>query len=67
MKKEDSSYTPADRESVPLSTRVSPKHRTRLDQMKRAGLKITVIVEQGIDALYERLVQAGLVKEGGQL
>lgn len=66
MKNEDSSYAKTNKAGVPLSTRVSPKHRTKLDQMRQAGLKITIIIEQGIDVLYERLVQAGIVAESSQ-
>lgn len=66
MKNEDSGCAKTNKAGVPLSTRVSPKHRTKQDQMRQAGLKITIIIEQGIDALYERLVQAGIVTESSQ-
>jgi len=50
-------------ETVPLGTRISQGHRDKLDRMTEAGLKISSVVEQGIDAVYAQMVGAGVIEQ----
>jgi hypothetical protein len=49
--------------NVPLGTYISQAHRDKLDRMKDAGLKISSVVELGIDAVYAQMVGAGVIEQ----
>ena len=52
-----------DKPSVPLTTNISQSHRDKLDQLKASGININIVIEQGIDAVYERVKLAGMLAE----
>jgi hypothetical protein len=46
----------------PLNVRITEAHFAKLDELRGAGLSLYAIVEQGIDAVYDRMAQARLVE-----
>jgi pullulanase/glycogen debranching enzyme len=48
--------------TVPLGTQISQEHWLKLAELKNmVGLNKNAAIEQGIDLVYEHMVQAGLL------
>lgn len=45
----------------PLTVRITDSHHAKLDELRDAGLSLFAIIEQGIDAVYDRMVQAHII------
>jgi hypothetical protein len=45
----------------PLNARITEAHYGKLDELRGAGLSLYAIIEQGIDAVYDRMAQAHLI------
>ena len=45
----------------PLNVRITELHHAKLNELRGAGLSLYAIIEQGIDAVYERMIQAHLI------
>jgi len=50
----------------PLNVRISKLHHAKVDELRDAGLALYAIVEQGIDSVYERMVEARLIEGSAQ-
>jgi hypothetical protein len=46
----------------PLNVRISKLHHAKIDELRDAGLALYAIIEQGVDSVYERMVEAHLVE-----
>jgi hypothetical protein len=50
----------------PLNVRITRSHHAKLEELRNAGLSLFAIVEQGIDAVYEKMVQAQIIDGSAQ-
>jgi len=50
----------------PLNVRITELHHAKLEELREAGLSLYAIIEQGIDAVYEKMVQAQLIDGDAQ-
>ena len=46
----------------PLNTRVDELHHLKVDEMREAGLTLYAIIEQGIDLVYEKMVEIQFIE-----
>ena len=46
----------------PLNVRITKSHHAKLDELRGAGLSLFAIIEQGIDAVYDKMVQVQLIE-----
>jgi hypothetical protein len=50
----------------PLNVRITEAHYGKLDELRGAGLSLYAIIEQGIDAVYDKMAQAHLIEGAAQ-
>lgn len=50
----------------PLNVRISKLHHAKIDELRDAGLALYAIIEQGVDFVYERMVEAHLIEGSAQ-
>lgn len=50
----------------PLYTRISKVHQAKIEELRGAGFALYAIIEQGIDAVYEKMFHAQIIDGSAQ-
>jgi hypothetical protein len=48
---------------IPISTQITPLHRDKLVELTTdGGMRLNGVIEQGIDAVYDKMLEANLIQ-----